>query len=385
MPDQQQKVAKHTLSTWEASCIITGYGIGSGVMSMPYLAQKCGFPLSILILAISLVASYFLHLMIADLAKKCEGGQIISCLNRFLFRGKYEKVLSTTFFALMGIILCTNLGAYISASVEVLVSLLPISAMAARILFYVFCAIVVLLGLKAVGVSEKVAVTTIFALIAVLAVASFKAPVHNAIPVKVESVNAILAYFGMAMFSLSAFFSVPQAVEGLNYDDKKVRRAVFLGLLNNFILIIVISFCSLLSSTQVTEVAMVGWSEGIGLWAQVIGGIFTVLAMLTTYWSLSLALGGIVDEMLHIGPKKSWIAATIPSFILVMFNVVGFMELMRTAGGLIAIVIAVMIVPAFRNAKKEVPGSLLKRSNLATDIAIVLAYILMAIGSVVPV
>lgn len=376
---------KHSsLTTWEASCIVTGYGIGSGVMSMPYLAQKCGFPLSVLILAISLCASYILHLMIADLAMKSEGGQIIACLSKFLFRGKLKKVLSITFFILMGIILCTNLGAYIAASEEVIVGLVPMPSLVAKLLFYGVCAVVVLLGLKAVGISEKYAVDSIFVLIGVLAVASFAAP-HKAIPVKCESANAVLAYYGMAMFALSAFFSVPQAVEGLGSDEKKVRKSIFLGLFNNFILILVISFCSLLASEEVTEVAMVGWSEGIGLWAQVIGGIFTILAMLTTYWSLSLALGGIVNDMLHLGSRLSWIVATIPSLVLVMFNVAGFMDLMRTAGGLIAIIIAVMIVPAFRNAKKDVPGSLLSVSNTSLDAAIIIAYIIMAIGSVVPV
>lgn len=375
---------KGNLTTWEAACIITGYGIGSGVMSMPWLAQKCGFPLSVLILVVSFVASYVLHVMIADLALKSDGGQIITCLTKFLFRGKLKNVLSITFFVLMGIILCTNLGAYIYASEEIIVGLVPMPALLARVLFYAVCAVVVLFGLKAVGISEKYAVGAIFVLIAGLAVASVFAE-HHAIPLACESLNSVLAYFGMAMFAMSAFFSVPQAVEGLKGDVPRIRKAVFLGLLNNFVLILVISVCALLASTEITEVAMVGWSEGIGDWARIIGGLFTILAMLTTYWSLSLALADIVKDMLHIGDRLSWFVATIPSFALVMFNLSGFMELMRTAGGLIAIIIAVMIVPAYRNAKKSVPGSALRIDSLALDIAIIVAYVVMAIGSIVPV
>ena len=242
-----------------------------------------------------------------------------------------------------------------------------------------------LFGLKAVGVSEKIAVTVIFALIAALAAASLL-NVRNPLSLSAGSLNDALAYYGLAMFAMSAFFSVPQAVEGLSGDTKKIRKAVFLGLLNNFILILVISVCSLLSSTEITELAMVGWSAGIGLWAQLIGGLFTVLAMLTTYWSLSLALGGIVDDMLHTGTKISWLLATLPSLILVLFDAAGFLDLMRTAGGLIAIIIAVMVVPAYHNARRDVPeNNLLRRSGLPLEIVIVIAYILMAVGSVVPV
>ena len=377
---------KKQLTTWEAACIITGYGIGAGVLSMPYMAARNGLILSTLILILSLLASYVLHLMIAEIAlKEGNGGQIISCLNRFLFRGKTKQVLTVIFFVLMAVILVTNLAAYISGAEEIIVGLLPIPSIAAKLLFYVVAASVVLFGLKAVGVSEKIAVTVIFALIAALAAASLL-NVRNPLSLSAGSLNDALAYYGLAMFAMSAFFSVPQAVEGLDGDTKKIRKAVFLGLLNNFILILVISVCSLLSSTEITELAMVGWSAGIGLWAQLIGGLFTVLAMLTTYWSLSLALGGIVDDMLHTGTKISWLLATLPSLILVLFNVAGFLGLMRTAGGLIAIIIAVMVVPAYHNARRDVPeNNLLRRSGLPLEIMIVIAYILMAVGSVVPV
>ena len=377
---------KKQLTTWEAACIITGYGIGAGVLSMPYMAARNGLILSTLILILSLLASYVLHLMIAEIAlKEGNGGQIISCLNRFLFRGKAKQVLTAIFFVLMAVILVTNLAAYISGAEEIIVGLLPIPSIAAKLLFYVVAASVVLFGLKAVGVSEKIAVTVIFALIAALAAASLL-NVRNPLSLSAGSLNDALAYYGLAMFAMSAFFSVPQAVEGLDGDTKKIRKAVFLGLLNNFILILVISVCSLLSSTEITELAMVGWSAGIGLWAQLIGGLFTVLAMLTTYWSLSLALGGIVDDMLHTGTKISWLLATLPSLILVLFNVAGFLDLMRTAGGLIAIIIAVMVVPAYHNARRDVPeNNLLRRSGLPLEIMIVIAYILMAVGSVVPV
>ena len=377
---------KKQLTTWEAACIITGYGIGAGVLSMPYMAARNGLILSTLILILSLLASYVLHLMIAEIAlKEGNGGQIISCLNRFLFRGKTKQVLTVIFFVLMAVILVTNLAAYISGAEEIIVGLLPIPSIAAKLLFYAVAASVVLFGLKAVGVSEKIAVTVIFALIAALAVASLL-NIRNPLSLSAGSLNDALAYYGLAMFAMSAFFSVPQAVEGLSGDTKKIRKAVFLGLLNNFILILVISVCSLLSSTEITELAMVGWSAGIGLWAQLIGGLFTVLAMLTTYWSLSLALGGIVDDMLHTGTKISWLLATLPSLILVLFDAAGFLDLMRTAGGLIAIIIAVMVVPAYHNARRDVPeNNLLRHSGLPLEIVIVIAYILMAVGSVVPV
>ncbi len=372
------------LTVWESTCIITGYGVGGGVMSMPYLAEKNGIFLSFAILAAALAASYVLHLMIADLALKSDnGGQIIACISRFLFRGKLKLPLTITFFVLMALILCTNLAAYIAGASEIMVDLLPISPIAADLIFYAAAASVVLFGLKAVGVSEKIAVTVIFILIGILAVSSFTA-IRNPLPVSGSSLNAALAFFGMAMFALSAFFSIPQAVEGLGKDRKKIKKAVFFGLFNNFILIIVISVCALMASTEITEVAMVGWSRGIGAWAQIIGGVFTILAMLTTYWSISLALGSIVQEQFGFNTKVCWLLATLPSLCLALFNLGGFLEFMRMAGGLIAIIVAVMVVPAYKNARAEVEGTILgKIDTAAVEALIIIAYILMGVGSVV--
>lgn len=372
------------LTIVESACIITGYGIGGGVMAMPYLAQRNGCLMSLLILAAAFLASFILHVMIAELAVKSGGGsQIIEVFSRYLFQGKYKKVLTLVFFVIMALVLFTNLAAYISGAAEIISELLGISLWLSRLLFYAAAASVVLFGLKAVGVSEKLAVGVIFLLVGLLACFSML-HIQNPLPVKAGSITEGLAYFGMGMFAFSAFFSVPQAVSGLGGDGKKVRKAVFLGLLNNFILITVITVCALLSSAQVTEVAMIGWSKGIGIWAEMVGSLFTILAMLTTYWSISLALADIVEEQLKLSRRLCWVIATLPSLALTFAGLGGFMEFMRLAGGLIAILIALLVVPAFRKASREPGDSLLGRwSGGWMQILIIIAYVLMAVGNVV--
>lgn len=374
---------KQQLTVWEAACIITGYGIGGGVLAMPYLSQKNGIITSLFILVIAFIASWILHMYIAEVTYKCgSGAQIVSVFTRFLFRGKAKIPLSIAFFVLMAIVLVTNLTAYIAGASEVLAGFLPISAFMCKLIFYIVAASVVLFGLKAVGISEKIAVSIIFILIAILAVFSFTVN-HNSLPLRVGTVKEGFAYFGMAMFSFSAFFSIPQAVQGLDGDSKKIKKAVFLGLFNNFIMIIIITVCALLASTEVTEVAMTGWSAGIGQWAQAVGGIFTVLAMLTTYWSISLALSGIVEEQLKLNNRLCWLIATLPSLLLALLNLGGFIDMLELAGGAIAIIVAVMVVPAYRNARLEVEGTLVGRyGEPLWQVFIIIAYICMAVGSV---
>lgn len=375
---------KTRLSVWEAACIITGYGIGGGVLAMPYLTAQNGIVAAFLLLVAAFAVSLVLHLMIADTVMKCGAGtQIVSVFSRFLFRGRWKNVLTIIFFVLMAVVLCSNLAAYIAGASELLVEMLPIGELAAKLIFYVLAASVVLFGLKAVAVSEKIMVALIFGIIAILAVSSFGAELQP-LPTAVGSGKAMLAYFGMAMLAFSAFFSIPQAVEGLEGDEKKIKKAVFLGLGNNFVMIVVISLCALLASKEVTEVAMTGWAAGIGTWAIYAGGIFTLLAMITTYWSISLALSGIVKEQTGMGEKLCWLLATAPSLLLALFNLGGFLDFLELAGGAIAIIIAVLVVPTYRNSVKELPGSMLGRlSGNGGQFFVVVGYVLMAVGNLV--
>ena len=376
---------KKKITTWEAACIITGYGIGGGVLAMPYLAEKNGIIMSMIILAAAFAASILLHMMIADVVLKCGAGtQVVGVFSRFMFKGKLKKLLTVVFFALMAVILVANLAAYVAGAAEVIEGLIGISPFVCKLLFYIIAAAVVLFGLKAVAVSEKLMVAIIFGMIAVLGILSLlKHP--GSLSVETGTARDALAYYGMAMLAFAAFFSVPQAVEGLQGDEKEVKKAVILGLGNNFIIMIVVICCALIGSETVTEVGMVGWSEGIGSAAEIIGGLFTLVAMLTTYWSISLALSDILREQFpKMSSKICWLIATLPSLIITLLNVGDFLDFLQIAGGAIAIVIALLFVPCYRIANKEIPRTMLgKCSGTAFQIFVIIAYILMGIGNII--
>ena len=355
-------------------------------MAMPYLAERNGIPMAFLILTIAFFSSIILHLMLADMMLKSgKDTQIIGLFSKYVFVGKLKKVMTISFFVIMLMVLITNLATYIAGAAEIITPLVGISPLAAKLLFYLVAAAVALFGLKALGISEKYAVAIIYALIFTLAGFSIF-HVSRPLPVAIGSLNQGLAYFGMAMFSFSAFFSVPQAVAGLDGDAGKIKKAIIFGMLNNYILIVVITISALLSSTEVTAVAMVGWSRGIGEWATIVGSVFTLLAMLTTYWSISLALSDIIREQSNWNEKLCWVAATVPSILITFFNLGGFMEFMRLAGGLIAIIIALMVVPAYRKSRKEEGLETLGRlGSTPMQVFILIAYLLMAVGNVVTV
>lgn len=371
------------ISFFEAVCLVAGSGIGGGVMAVPYLVSKTGLIPAVFVMLIAYAVTLVLHVMVAELSLRSQNAsELLSVFHRHLFRGK--KPLSVLFYFLMAFILCANLAAYIAGAGETLAAILPVPKATASALFFLAAAAVVFLGLRKVAASEARAVIVMLAILAALAVLSLIIPKHQSLSFPRLSLRPVLAVYGMVMFSLSALFSVPQAAASMENAKKRILPAVALGLLINLAVIFLICLLTLLCSEEVTEVAIIGWSRALGPAVNILGSLFIVLAMLSTFWSISLQLSDMTRELFHAGRKTAWLVATLPSFVLALLPVSSFLELMRLAGGAVAVVIALMVIPAYLNAARPVSnGLLLGKAGKSRVLAatVILFYILMTVGS----
>lgn len=381
---------KKRLTFVEASCIVTGYGVGGGIMAVPFLASLNGAVSTLLILAAAYLISVLLHLMIAEM---CAGDdeetmQVVELFRKHLFKGRYENLLAWLFFALLALILFTSMAAYIVGAGEILANLTGLPLWAGQLLFYLLAAGVVAFGLKVLGISEKYAIAAIAVIFIILAAGSTAVP-FRPIPWFLPAGNATLALFGMVMFCFSSFFSIPQAAEGLSWNKKLIPRAVFAGIGLNLVFVLLVTFCALSVSAEVTEVAIIGWSSAVGGWAVILGSIFIILAMLTTYWSVSYALVVIIKERLGWSERLSWLTATLPTLGIALAGLTTFLGFMRIVGGGIAVVVALLLVPAFRAFRVNMVLGGIGEWNIglwggtAFQVLVVAGYLLTAIGSFV--
>jgi len=378
------------LSFFEAASIVAGYGIGAGIMAVPYLASRNGVVSALIITAAAYGFSVLLHLMIAELAlgASCARGggtQIVEIFRVYLFRGRLREALTWIFFALMCLILTLNLSAYVAGASEILTALTGLPGLPAGLLFSVAAAGVVVLGLKALGVSEKVAVVSMLVLFAALAAGTFGAPLHMP-QLGASWDKGALALFGAVMFCFASFFSIPQVVEGMRGRPRAIRGAVLLGIAINLGIVLLVTSLALLASREVTEVAIIGWAAAIGPWASVLGSVFFLLALLTTYWSICYALLSILRERLQWSLLPCWLLATLPNIALALSGLTGFLGFVRLAGGAIALLVALLLVPAYRNYRRGLAGGALAVlpapfSAPAWEWVAFAGYLAMAVGS----
>jgi len=381
------------LTTFEAACIVAGNGIGGGLMALPFLAQHTGWLGTVLILCAAYLVTVVLHFMVADMLLGAKNGSgILSIFNEFLFKGKMKIYLTAGFFILLLITLLFNLSAYIAGGADIISDITGIPRTVSMIVLYAFAAIVPILGLKVLGLSEKVTVIVMIAAAAGLSVISFIRG-ENTLSFLPVGVNAVVALYGLAMFSFSALFSVPQAVEGLERNPKTIKKSIIVGVGINLLMSLTICFSALYASPSVTEVAIVGWSAALGTPARLIGSVLVLGAMLTSYWAISLALSDMVCEQFN-AKKLKWlvyIISTLPCLLLAIFSGATFTSFIGIAGGAVAVIIALMLLPAYKIACKMSDDTSLYiiSSPLRGAVWLILfigaGYVLMAVGSILAV
>ncbi|MBR4473114.1 MAG: hypothetical protein IKS55_05710 [Oscillospiraceae bacterium] len=375
------------LSFWEATSIIIGHGVGSGILAVPYLASRNSFREMLLILCFCYLFNLVMHLIIAELSYNNNGAQFIKCFDAELFSGRLKTVFTWLAFGLLGLSVLVNVSAFLTGAAAVFRSWFGFQDYLGILIFYLIGAGVVFVGMKLVGFCEKIAVGSMVAVVGILLAATLMSET-SPLPTGWHGVNNALALFGMISFSLSAVMSTPQVVKGLEGDAGQIRGAIAAGLGINAGLILLITLMTLLGAGKniSQDGALVDLSAHLGGWVSIIGYLFTLLALATSFWANTLNLRDIVYEQTKWHLKLSWLAATLPCLILAFLGLTSFVGFTRFAS-IIQVVTGLGIVIAYHNSRKRTGEAAIvgRFGTLPFQILVILCTFLATVGSVLPV
>lgn len=375
------------LTFLEATSIIVGHGVGAGILSVPYLASHNSFRETVFILLFGYAVALVLHLLIAELSYNNNGAQFIKCFDAELFSGKIKTLFTWSAFILLGISVIVNVSAFLTGAAAVFRSWFGLPDVVGMLIFYVLGAGVVFVGMKLVGICEKIAVMSMVGVVGVLLAATLLRDT-SALPSGWQGFNNALALFGMVSFSLSAVMSTPQVVKGLGGNVKRIRASIAAGIGINLALIFIITLMTLLGAgSDITEDgALVDLSRHLGGWVAVIGYIFTLLALATSFWANTLNLRDIVGEQTGWSKNLSWLIASAPCLILALFGLSSFVGFTRFAS-VIQVVTGIGIIVAYNRSRKRTGASPIcgKFGTLPFQILVVIFSLVSSVGAVLPV
>jgi amino acid permease len=377
------------LSPIQAVSLMAGAGVGAGIMAIPYLADRTGFFELLVIVLVAYGVNCLIHLMLAEVIFRTDRDlQVVELMRLHLLRGRFALLLWTAF-ALLALAFLAILSAYLAGSSEIVADLVGAPALAADLLVYAVSAGVVLFGLRAVGMAERYGALILVAVVVLMAGGAFASGADVSLSwLPTGGAAEALALYALVMYALYTFYTVPQVVHGLAPDRRAAVRAIVGGLGINALLVLLVAAVAMAVSNPVAEVASEGIADALGGWAGAAGSVFVLAALITSYWSISLALADVIGERTGMAHGWAWLLATAPSLMVLLLGGPRFIESLRLAGGATALVVLLITVPMYlharRTGRQDTWG--LGRWGSAPVLAlVVVAALLMAVGSVLSV
>ena len=375
------------LTIMEATSIIVGHGVGAGILAVPYLASRAPWWDFLWILAIAYSINLLLHLMIAELSLNNNGAQFVKCFENELFTGRFKKIATWIVFAFLAFSVLCNVASFITGSAAVFTSWFNLPSWVGMLIYYVIAGLVVFFGMKIVGICEKYSVIAMVIVIGILFVATVTSKM-NALPSTFIAASNSMALYSTVAFSLSAVMSVPQVVKGVAGDRKKIISAIAAGTGINAFLIVVVTFMTLLGAGQAITKngALVDLSVSLGGWVSIVGYIFSLLALSTSFWANTLNMRDIIAEQTKWNLKLCWLLATLPCLILALCGMTSFVGFARLAG-IIQVLTGIGIIIAYSRSRKRVNQSLIcgRFGQLPFQLIVILGSIMATVGSVIAV
>lgn len=371
------------LTFMEATSIIVGHGVGSGILAVPFLASRNRWQDFVWIVLLAYFINLIMHFMIAELSYNNNGAQFIKCFEKELFTGKLKTLATWIAFGFLGFSVLVNVSGFIAGAAAVFSAWFSLPSALGMVLYYVLAASVVYIGMKFVGICEKIAVFSMVGVIGILFIATIVSGM-SPLPCTFIAGSNVLALYSMVAFSLSAVMSVPQAVKGLNGDRKKIQGSIALGTGINVALILLITFMTLLGAGEnISENgALVDLSLHLGGWVSIVGYVFSLLALSTSFWANTLNLRDIVHEQTKWKKQISWLVSTLPCLFIALLGIQSFVGFTRLAG-VVQILTGVGIIIAYNRSRKRTGKSLIcgRLGTLPFQILVIAGSLLSTIGS----
>lgn len=310
-----RKMAKHFFS---AIATLIGITIGAGILGIPYAIARCGFLTGVIMILLIGFAVLFMNLYTGEVALRTKGShQLTGYAYRYYGKfGKYFMTLTMIFY------LYGALTAYIIKEGHFLFAVLnPVfggSEAVYSIIFFVIFSMIVYIGLRAIEKSELWMGAVFIIIIIMIFLVSL--PHINLENILSLDIDRICAPYGVILFSLFGVAGIPEIREELKGNEKKLKKAIIIGSLIPIFVYILFAFSVVgVTGPATTDGAIEGLRYVLGYNMFLLGIVFGILAMATSFITVALAL----KEVYMFDFKLSkHVSSTIACFVPLIISMV---------------------------------------------------------------
>lgn len=323
--------------------------IGAGIFGIPYVVSKAGFLTGLLLIILIGLAVTFLYVFLGEVVLRTKGKhQLTGYARKYL--GKWGSRLMA-FSMVVGI--SGALFAYLIGVGNSLSAIFGGNSFYYSLGFFIVMAVLLHFGLKTFGDSEMAINFFVFMAVGILCLFSFhRIDTGNLIHF---NISRFFYPYGVILFAFLGASAIPLMKEELKKDRKLLRRYIITGGLIAILVYILFTFVVVgVSGDKTTQVATVGLGRIVGEHVLIIGNLFAVLTMSTSFLALGMALKEVFNYDYKINKNISWgLMLAIPAvFFVLLRGIATFSNILNINGILTGGMECILFVFMFYRAKK---------------------------------
>jgi tyrosine-specific transport protein len=338
----------------EAVSTLVGTVIGAGVLGLPYIIAKAGLLNGVILLLLLGAIVTLMYLYYGEIILRTKKvHQLSGYAEKYL--GKWGKLIATISFLIS---MYGALIAYLIGSGSALSSIFGGSSLVFTIIFLAAGAILVHKGIAAVEKSESYLMFIVLGLILFIsALGAGKIQPANLTGFKAET---LFLPYGLILFALLGTNAIPEMREELIKDRRLLKKSIIIGMLIPIAAYILFSvvvvgvvgaggFALLGDDEKIATVALIPY---LGSHLAVIGNLFAVFAVATSFLSVSLSLKEMFMYDFNLDERLAFALTFLPPLIPVVLRLTSFIMILELMGIIVGGITAFLIVLMFWRSKK---------------------------------
>ena len=304
------------------------------------------------IVAVAYLIDLIMHYMIAELSYN-NGARSLSNVLKRTVCWTFQEICYMGGIRTLGLSVVLNVSGFIAGAAAVFHAWFGLPNWAGMILYYILAASVIYFGMKLVGICEKISVGSMVAVIGILFVATLVSEI-SPLPTKfIATTNLVALYSTISLLPVSRDVGATggKGIAGRYQTDPWSHRG---RNRDQYGLDPLITFMTLLGAgSDISENgALVDLSAHLGGWVSIIGYIFSLLALSTSFWANTLNLRDIVHEQTKWNVKVSWLVSSVPCLLIALVGVSSFVGFTRLAS-VVQVLTGVGIIISYNRSRRR--------------------------------
>lgn len=269
----------------QAISILVGTVIGAGILGIPYVVSKAGFLTGLIVLVTMGAAILFMNLFLGEVVLRTKGShQLPGYANIYLGKPFKEIMIVSMILAIYGALI-----AFLIGEGEALAAIFKGDPLIYSLIFFVIVTFIVHKGIKTLASSEFL--VTSITLIVIILMVLFSLKRFDLNNVADLNLPMIFLPYGVILFAFIGSVAIPEVKEELINNRKLMKRAIIIGSIIPIIMYILFAlFVIGVTGINTTQIATIGLGNLLGLKMIILGNLFAVFAMFTTFITLAYAL-----------------------------------------------------------------------------------------------